>query len=304
MKVLVTGGAGFIGSHIVDACLAQGHNVVVVDDLSTGSLDNLQTGVEFHEMDVRSPELVKLLRQVKPDAVSHQAGQVNLRRSVSTPLYDASINVMGSLNLLECAWQAGVKRIVFASSGGAVYGEPANLPCSEDDAANPISPYGTAKRAVEHYLFAYAAMHGLEYLALRYANVYGPRQDPAGEAGVVAIFASQMLQGEQVTINGTGEQERDFIYVRDCARANLLALSADTSNTILNVGNGVGISVNDIFGLLKDITGYARDPVLGPSKVGETQKIFLDTHKAAEVLGFSPAMDFEEGLRQTVASLR
>jgi UDP-glucose 4-epimerase len=304
MKILVTGGAGFIGSHIVETYLEHGHDVVVVDDLSTGDRDNLTSDVKLYEMDVQSPDLLSVFLREHPQVVNHQAGQVNLRKSVSDPISDAKINVMGSLNVIECARRIGVQRLLFASSGGAVYGEPERLPCREEFAVNPISPYGVAKRATEHYLFAFSVMYGIEFIALRYANVYGPRQDPEGEAGVVAIFANKMLANESVIINGSGEQERDFLYVGDCAHANLLALTSEYTNTILNIGTGAGISVNEVFALLKRIVGYKHDPIFGPPKIGETQRIYLDSRKANESLGWSPTVDFEEGLRRTVDSLR
>ncbi len=304
MKVLVTGGAGFIGSHAVDAYLAHGLEVVIVDNLSTGHARNLNPAAKFYQVDIRSPELAQVFEAERPDYVNHHAAQMNVRRSVSDPLFDADVNVLGSINLIECAKRFAVKRFVYISTGGAVYGEPEYLPCDEAHPINPICQYGASKHTVEHYLYIYHVNYGLNYTVLRYPNVYGPRQDPYGEAGVVAIFAGQMLAGEQVVINGDGDQVRDFVYVGDCARANVLALSAPTPNAIYNLGSGRGTSVNEIFAALQAITGYARVPVHGPAKVGETRAIYLDASRAREALGWQPAMSLEAGLAVTTDYFR
>ncbi|MDO8690820.1 MAG: NAD-dependent epimerase/dehydratase family protein, partial [Dehalococcoidia bacterium] len=219
MKVLVTGGAGFIGSHVVDGLIAQGHRVVVVDNLSTGSRDNLNPQAFFYEVDIRSPQLVEVFAQERPDLVDHHAAQMSVNRSVQNPREDAEINVLGSLNVIECCRNFGVKKVVYISTGGAMYGEPQYLPCDEAHPINPLSPYGVTKHNAEHYLFTYRHLYGLNYTVLRYPNVYGPRQDPLGEAGVVAIFTGKMLEGQQAVINGSGEQERDFVYVADLVEA-------------------------------------------------------------------------------------
>jgi UDP-glucose 4-epimerase len=304
VKILVTGGAGFIGSHVVDAYVAAGHQVVVVDDLSTGRRSNLNPEARFYQVDIRSPELEAVFRKELPEAVNHHAAQMDVRRSVAEPLFDADVNVLGSIHLLELARRFEVRRLIYISTGGAVYGEPVYLPCDEEHPVNPICPYGASKHTVEHYLYMYREMYGLEYVVLRYPNVYGPRQDPHGEAGVVAIFTGQMLNGEQVVINGDGLQERDFVYVQDCARANLLALETENANTIYNLGLGRGTTVNEIFSTLKSITGYRPEAVHGPAKLGETRRIFLDASKAARLLGWQATIDLETGLQKTVDHFR
>jgi UDP-glucose 4-epimerase len=303
MRILVTGGAGFIGSHVVDAFIEAGHHVAVVDDLSTGRRSNLNPRAAFYQMDIRSPALGDLFRQERPSVVSHHAAQVDLRRSVVDPVFDADVNVLGSLNVLECCRACGVRKVIYISSGGAVYGEPAYLPCDEDHPIQPLAPYGASKYIVERYLYLYREVHRLDYTVLRYGNVYGPRQDAQGEAGVVAIFAAQMLDDGKLVINGSGDQERDFVYVEDCARANLLALDRG-SGGVYNLGRGQGTSVNRIFELLKGITGYRGDPVHGPPKAGETFRILLDPARARDDLGWQPTVDLQAGLQRTVAYFR
>jgi len=304
MKILVTGGAGFIASHVVDLYLDQGYEVAVVDDLSTGRLANLNPAATFYKLDIRSPELADIFRRERPDVVNHHAAQMNVRRSVADPLFDAEVNVLGSLNLIECAKRFHVQRFVYISTGGAVFGEPDYLPCDEAHPIHPICQYGISKHTVEHYLYLYQANYGLAHTVLRYPNVYGPRQDPHGEAGVVAIFTGQMLADEQVVINGDGEQLRDYVYVGDCARANLLALTTPHSGVIYNLGSGRGTSVNQIFSRLKAIIGYAREPVHGPAKLGETRRIYLDASKAKRELSWWPAVSLSDGLSDTVKYFR
>lgn len=303
LKILVTGGAGFIGSHVVDALLEAGHKVVIVDDLSTGRASNINPRARFYRMDIRDPHLSEVFEQERFDIVNHHAAQMDVRKSVADPLFDADVNICGSLNLLECARKSGVRKIVYISTGGAVYGEPEYLPCDEAHPVNPICPYGASKHTVEHYLYMYQVLYGLAYAVLRYPNVYGPRQDPNGEAGVVAIFIGQMLAGKQPTIFGSGEQERDFVYVGDCARANLLAIE-DHVQGIFNIGSGRGTTINQIYALLSEITGYRRPPVYGPPRAGETFRIFLDATKARREMGWEPQVSLEEGLRRTVAYFR
>jgi UDP-glucose 4-epimerase len=303
LKVLVTGGAGFIGSHVVDALVEAGHEVVIVDDLSTGRASNINPRARFYQMDIRDPHLSEVFEQERFDIVNHHAAQMDVRKSVADPLFDADVNIRGSLNLLECARKSGVRKIVYISTGGAVYGEPEYLPCDEAHPVNPICPYGASKHTVEHYLYMYRVLYGLAYAVLRYPNVYGPRQDPNGEAGVVAIFIGQMLAGKQPTIFGSGEQERDFVYVGDCARANLLAME-DHVQGIFNIGSGRGTTINQIYALLSEITGYRRPPVYGPPRAGETFRIFLDATKARREMGWAPQVSLEEGLRRTVAYFR
>ncbi|OGO64661.1 MAG: UDP-glucose 4-epimerase [Chloroflexi bacterium RBG_19FT_COMBO_55_16] len=299
MKVLVTGGAGFIGSHVVDALISAGYEVVVVDDLSTGNLANLNPAATFYQVDIRSPQLAEVFEKERPDYVDHHAAQMDVRRSIADPLFDAEVNVIGSINLIECCRRYGVKRLIYISTGGAVYGEPEYLPCDEAHPVNPICPYGASKHTVEHYLYMYQQNYGLDYIVLRYPNVYGPRQDPHGEAGVVAIFTGQMLAGGQVVINGDGEQQRDFVYVEDCAQANLMAMTSQNANQIYNLGYGRGTTVNEIFTTLKNITGYQLAATHGPAKVGETRQIYLDATKAQKELGWKPTVDLEEGLQRT-----
>lgn len=299
MKVLVTGGAGFIGSHVVDAFLAAGHEVVVVDDLSTGRERNLNPKARFYQLDIRDPGLAEVFERERPEIVDHHAAQMDVRRSVAEPLFDADVNVRGSVNLLECARRSGARKVVYISTGGAVYGEPVYLPCDEKHPIDPICQYGVSKHVVEHYLHVYRHLYSLNYAVLRYPNVYGPRQDPHGEAGVVAIFTGLMLAGKPVTINGTGEQERDFVYVADCAKANLLAAAGDQTG-IYNLGEERGTTVNQLFRELAKITGYTAAPQYGPPKPGETFKIYLNSQKAKAELDWSQSVDLETGLRQTV----
>jgi UDP-glucose 4-epimerase len=303
-KILVTGGAGFIGSHVVDLFLAKGYEVAVIDDLSTGKRSNINPATTFYQLDIRSPEIRNVFAVEKPDYVSHHAAQADVRRSVAEPMFDAEVNILGSINLLECAREFEVKHFVYISSGGAAYGEPERLPCTEDHPVNPICPYGATKHTVEHYLYMYHANFGLNYTVLRYPNVFGPRQNPEGEAGVVAILTGKMLRGEPTMINGDGEQTRDFVYVGDCAYANYLALTVDHQPGIYNLGWGRPTSINEIFFALTKITGYQHSIQHGPAKVGETRHIYLDASKAGRELGWTPTLTLEEGLGKTVAYMR
>ena len=303
MNVLVTGGAGFIGSHVVDAFLAAGHSVAIVDNLSTGRERNINPKARLYKIDIRDPKLIEVFEAEKPEVVDHHAAQIDVRKSVADPVYDANVNILGSLNLLEAARKGGVRKIVYISSGGAAYGEPVYLPCDEKHPIDPLSPYGITKHTIEHYLFIYKQLYGLDYAVLRYPNVYGPRQDPFGEAGVVAIFAGQMLAGKPTTIFGSGEQERDFVFVKDCARANLMVAGKEHSG-IFNLGCGEATNINQIFAGLKQITGYPDEARYAPAKPGETFKIYLDSSLAARELGWRPTVSLEEGLRQTVEYFR
>ncbi len=298
MKVMVTGGAGFIGSHIVDLLVEEGHRVCVVDDLSTGRLENLNPGVNFYRIGVESPELAGVVAREKPDAVIHQAACAAVPRSLEDPLYDARVNVSGTINLLEACRRAGVGKVVYASTA-AVYGRPGRLPLSEEDSTLPISPYGVSKLAAEHYMRLYGELYGLRYTVLRYANVYGPRQDASGEGGVVAVFASRLARGEQAYIFGDGEQSRDFVYVKDVARANLLALERGDGCT-LNVGTGVPVTVNALFWALVRAFGCrGMAPAYGPPRPGDIPHSCLAPQKARAVLGWSPSVGLEEGLAET-----
>jgi len=303
MKILVTGGAGFIGSHVVDMFIDAGHRVVVVDDLSTGRASNLNPQAKFYQMDIRSPELHKVFEDERPEVVDHHAAQVDVRRSVADPLFDADVNIQAGIKLIQLSVEFGVRKFIYISSGGAVYGEPEYLPCDEDHPVHPLAPYGASKYTLELYLYLFKQNFGLDYTILRYGNVYGPRQDPHGEAGVVAIFTGGMLHNQQITINGSGEQERDFIYVSDCARANLLSLEHG-SGQVYNLATEVGVSVNQIFARLKEITAYQRDAHHAPAKVGETFRIYLSAGKAKQKLGWEPSVDLDQGLRRTVEYFR
>ena len=302
-KIMVTGGAGFIGSHVVDVFVNAGYDVVVVDNLSSGRRSNLNPAAKLYEVDIRSPELEDVFKKETPDFVSHLAAQVDVRRSVADPLLDADINILGSIRLIELARKYAVKKMVYISTGGAVYGEPEYLPCDEEHPVNPICQYGISKHAIEHYLYLYEALYGLKYVVLRYPNVYGPRQDPNGEAGVVAIFTGQMLQGKPVTINGAGDQERDFVYVGDCARANLMAIESEATG-IFNLASGVGTSVSELAAVIKEVTGYALEPTHGPARLGETHKIYLTAEKAGQVLGWEPTVSLRAGLEKTAEFFR
>jgi UDP-glucose 4-epimerase len=304
MKVLVTGGAGFIGSHVVDLYIARGYEVVVIDNLSTGRLMNINPVAKFYKIDISDPALDDIFHHEKPDVVNHHAAQMDVRKSVSDPLFDAQVNILGSLHLIELARKYQVKRFIYISSGGAVYGEPEYLPCDEAHPVNPICPYGASKHTVEHYLHLYEKNYGLSYVILRYPNVYGPRQNPHGEAGVVAIFAGKLLDGEMVVINGDGEQLRDYVYVEDCALANQLALAPKIKSGIYNLGSGIGTSVNDLFDLLKQLTQSHQIPAHGLAKLGETRQIYLDASKAVRELGWHQVVSLEQGLKQTVGYIR
>ena len=295
-KVLISGGAGFIGSHIAEAYLASGFDVVVVDNLSTGKRENLPRGVTFYEGDITSGDMEEIFFREKPDYVNHHAAQINLRRSTEEPLFDARVNILGSISLLELSVKYRVKKFIFASTGGAIYGEVKTLPAREDMPALPLSPYGVAKRSVELYLNYYHKVQGLDFVALRYGNVYGPRQDPRGEAGVVAIFISRIIKGEPCIIFGDGRKTRDYIYIEDIARANLLALSA---SGIYNLGTGKETSVLDLVEVLKKVSGEDFPVVFGEERKGEIDRIALSSEKAREALGWTPSFSLEEGISHT-----
>ena len=303
MRIVVTGGAGFIGSHVVDAYVGLGHEVVVVDDLSVGKREQVNPGARLEVIDVASPEFVALLGDLRPDVVNHHAAQTSVRRSVADPLDDCRRNIFGTLNLLEAARQAGVGKVIYISSGGAIYGEPETLPCPEDNPIRADSPYGVSKHTPEHYLELYDRLYGLRYTTLRYGNVYGPRQDPYGEAGGVASFTARMRGNQPGTINGTGEQERDFVFIDDVVQANVLALKSG-DGVAVNIGSGRGTTVNALFHALKSATEYPQTALYGQAKLGETFRIYLAIDRARAVLGWRPVVDLAKGLRLTVASLR
>src|SRR5438552_11665098 len=301
MRALVTGGAGFIGSTLVDRLLAEGHSVDVVDDLSTGSLAHLHEArsdpsseLSFHRLDIRSPALVDLIAHRRPEVVFHLAAQADVRVSVSRPAFDAEVNVIGTLNVLEGARAAGTRKVVFASSGGTIYGEPEELPIRESHAQRPLSPYGVAKKAAADYLGAYRELHGVEYTALALANVHGPRQDPFGEAGVVAIFAAKLLAGDPCTIFGDGTQTRDFVYVDDVVDAFSRAASQG-SGLLMNIGTGVETSVNKLYETMAAAGGVTAGPKRAPARTGELLRSALDPGRAAIHLGWKPLTALDDG---------
>jgi len=298
MKILVTGGAGFIGSHLVDALIQRGHRVIVVDNLSTGRLENVNPAATFYQVDIGSPELEGIFEKERPEIVDHQAAQTVIQKSMEDPVFDARQNILGSLNLISQCLRFGVKRVVYASSAG-VYGEPRHCPVDENHPVVPVSYYGISKHTVEHYLSLSHLQNSLSYAVLRYANVYGPRQSPKGEAGVVAIFTRQMLQGERPTIFGKGDKTRDYIYVADVVTANLLAIEKSI-NGDFNIGTGVETSDREMFDLLAGLTGYNGGPHHAPVRKGEIFRICLDSGKAQREIGWQPHFLLREGLTETV----
>lgn len=300
--VLVTGGAGFIGSHLVDRLLSVGHRVVVVDDLSTGRLQNLNKGATFYHSSITNPSLEEVFEREHPDIVDHLAAQISVSQSVKDPVKDAETNIQGTLRLIELSRRYGVEKFIFSSSGGAIYGEPTYLPCDEEHPINPISPYALSKHVAEEYLSLYNHIYRLHYVTLRYGNVYGPRQDPHGEAGVVGIFAMAMLEGKRPRIYGTGDQERDFIYVDDVVDANVLAMEQGEGE--YNIGTGQATSINRIFELLKSILKYRWSPVHGPARAGEVFGIRLGCSKFENEFGWKPKVPLEEGMGRTVEYFR
>jgi UDP-glucose 4-epimerase len=298
MKILVTGGAGFIGSHIVDLLIDKGHYVIVVDNLVTGKKENVNSKAKFYEVDICSSFLEEVFIEEKPDYVIHVAAQVNVRKSINDPLYDANVNILGSIRLLELCRKYNIKRIVYTSSGGARYGEPLNIPCSEKHSIKPLCPYGVSKHAVEHYLYFYNKVYGLDYNIVAYANVYGPRQDPMGEAGVVSIFIGRLLKNSECLIFGDGEQTRDFVYVSDVASAAVLALEKETESKDFNIGTGVETSVNKIFFILKDLNKKGKCKYVD-AVAGEIRNISLDISQAKDELGYEPKVEIREGLKRT-----
>ncbi len=302
MKILVTGGAGFIASHVADHYIAEGHDVVVVDDLSVGQKANLNPKATFYRVDITDrPALETVFERERPEAINHHAAQKFLRRSVEFPVEDATINILGSLQLLDLAIKYGCQRFIFASTS-AVYGEaPSELPYKEHFIGQPIAPYGVSKLAVEHYLHAYAVVAGLSTISLRYANVYGPRQDAHGESGVIAIFTEALLADRTPTINGTGQQTRDYIYIDDVVSANRLALQSKFIGS-LNIGTEVEVPLLTIYAQLNRLTGRAITPTHGPAKKGDPERLALAHGKAKVELGWTPHFSLEEGLKMTVES--
>lgn len=298
MKILVTGGAGFIGSNLVDALIELGHDVVVVDNLATGLEQNLNPAAKFYGVSIRDRELRSIFERERPEVVNHHAAQIDVRKSADDPVADAEDNILGSLNVIEDCLRLGVKKIIYSSSGGAVYGDVQYLPVDESHPINPISQYGVSKHTVEHYLYLYNVLHGLDYVVLRYANVYGPRQNPFGEAGVVAIFAVQMLSGIQPTIFGPGDKTRDYVHVSDVIDANIRALDRGKNGTY-NIGTGVETTDQQIFDTLAEILGYEGRPIYAPVRKGEVYRICLECSKAREGLGWSSRLSLREGIAET-----
>lgn len=303
MKIIVTGAAGFIASHIVDAYIERGHEVFIFDDLSTGQKPNINPKAALHQVDIAEPKAAKLIEQIRPDALNHHAAQMDVRHSVADPMFDAQVNILGFLNMLEACKNVGVKKVIFASSGGAVYGEQETFPASEDHPTQPASPYGVSKRAGELYLSYYRQVFAVPYIALRYANVYGPRQSTQGEAGVVAIFIASLLAGKSPVINGDGKQTRDYVYVGDVVDANVAALESPHFGEI-NIGTGVETDVETLFQLLRRGAGSSLEPRHGPAKIGEQRRSCLAAGRALQDLGWRPQVSLREGLERTVAYYR
>lgn len=299
MKILVTGGAGFIASNIADAYIEEGHEVVILDNLSTGKMENVNPKAKFYQIDLLDEGLEKILKEEQFDIINHHAAQIDVRYSVANPQFDAKTNIVGSLNLYEAAKNSGVKKIIFASTGGAIYGEQDYFPADENHPTRPCSPYGIAKLANEHYLFYYKTEYNLDYVCVRYTNVYGPRQNPHGEAGVVAIFINKMLKGEQPLINGNGFNQRDYVFVKDVVKANVIALK-DEAQGIYNVCTGIETNVNQIFNKLKELSGSDCYEMHGDAKPGEQKRSICTYKKINDKFGWKPQYDLVEGLKLTV----
>ncbi len=300
MRILVTGGAGFIGSSLVDRWVTDGHQVAILDNLSTGRRDYVNPRATFLELDiVDAPAVDRAIGEFRPEVVSHHAAQMDVRRSVLDPAFDARTNVLGSIALLEACARHGVRKVIYASTGGAIYGEGRSLPAAEDHPIHPESPYGASKYAVELYLKIWQQLHGLDFTVLRYPNVFGPRQNPHGEAGVNAIFIGLMLAGQRPRIFGHGDAVRDYLFVDDVVAANVLALGS-AGGEVMNLGTGVPTSVTDIVRELNGVLGTNLEPIQEPDRPGEIQRIYLDAARANRLLGWTPTVTFREGLRRTV----
>ena len=303
MKILVTGGAGFIASHIADALINEGHQVFILDNLSTGFEKNINQRAKFIKSDITSPSIFKLFEEEKFDLVNHHAAQIDVRKSVSDPVFDASTNILGTINLLQASIKTGVKKFMFASTGGAIYGEQEYFPADENHPTNPVSPYGITKLTIEKYLFFYKNEYGLNYTILRYANVYGPRQNPFGEAGVVAIFTNKLLKNENPVINGEGKQTRDYVFVEDVVKANVITLE-DKSSEIYNVGTGFETNVNELFNKLNKIAGNKAEEKHGPAAKGEQLRSVISSAKLYNRFNWKPSIKMDEGLIKTFNSFK
>jgi UDP-glucose 4-epimerase len=304
MRILVTGGAGFIGSHITDRYLAEGHDVAVLDNLATGQAGNLNPRARFYQADITDPAAVlEVFQRERPEVVNHHAAQMDVRRGVEDPAFDATSNILGSIYLLQAGLECGLRKIIYASSGGACYGEPQVIPTPETTPVHPLSPYGISKHTVEHYLWAYQHNEGLTYTILRYGNVYGPRQNPHGEAGVTAIFAGMMLQSKQPRIFGQGDKTRDYVFVEDVVEANVLAL-AGGDNDLFNIGTGIETTDQEVFDAIAAAVGYDQPPIYAPERKGEIRRIALDCARAQKGLGWEAKVSFREGCRRAVEYVR
>ena len=303
MKILVTGGAGFIASQIVDAYLGEGHNVYILDNLSTGFERNINPKAYFIKADITDSKILDLFTKEKFEIVNHHAAQIDVRKSVNDPIFDANTNILGTINLLQCCIKTRVKKFMFASTGGAVYGEQEYFPADEKHPTNPVSPYGITKLTIEKYLYFYKNEYGLNYTILRYANVYGPRQNPFGEAGVVAIFVNKLLKNENPIINGDGNQTRDYVFVEDVVKANVLTLNSQSSD-IYNVGTTVETSVNDLFSKLNSIAGNKAIEKHGPAPKGEQARSVITSEKLFQKFNWKPSVKIDEGLRKTFDSFK
>jgi len=299
VKILVTGGAGFIASQIADVFIDEGHEVVVLDDLSTGFEENINPKAKFVRLNINDYEVSSLFEKERFDVVNHHAAQMDVRKSVADPIFDANTNILGTINLLQNSVKFGVKKFQFSSTGGAVYGEQEYFPADENHPTQPVSPYGITKLCVEKYLFYYGGEYNLNYTILRYANIYGPRQNPFGEAGVVAIFCTKLLKGEQPIINGTGKQTRDYVFVQDVVEANLLTLSDDKSD-IYNIGTGIETNVNELFSLLSDIVNNLCEEKHGPAPAGEQMRSVISSEKFFNNFNWKPSTKLKDGLKETV----
>jgi UDP-glucose 4-epimerase len=305
VRILVTGGAGFIASHVADGYIAAGHDVAILDDLSRGNRNNINPRARFYQGDIQDAEFVEtVFQRERPEVINHHAAQMDVRRGVREPIFDASVNILGSLNLLQAVVAHGSKRVVYISTAGAAYGEPKRIPVPEDDPIDPITPYGISKHTVEHYLFTYRFLYGLDYVVLRYGNVYGPRQNSQGEAGVFAIFCEQMLAGIQPVIYGDGTKIRDYVFIEDAVRANIAALHQGNGE-IFNIASGVNTTDQEVFDLVRDLLGKnGIEPRYVSRRPGEIDRIRLDIGKAQRLLDWSPKVSLWEGARRTVEYFR
>ena len=304
MKIVVTGGAGFIGSHVVDAYINQGYDVIVIDNLKTGTRKNINSKARFYMRDIKDAEgVLEIFEKEKPDVVNHHAAQMNVRRSIEDPKEDAETNIIGLINVLNAAVKTKVKRIIFISSGGAIYGQTTSIPTKETTMPQPLSPYGLSKYVGEQYLQLYHSLYQIPYVILRYANVYGQRQNPEGEAGVIAIFINKIIKNQEPIIFGDGEQTRDYMHVKDVVEANVLALSKGTNNTV-NIGTGVQTSVNKLFSTMKKEINFPKSPIYQKEITGEVRHGALDSNKAKEILYWTPKIKIEQGIKETIKAMR